>query len=38
MSSVEKEPFRWKQVGHFTGKRFFIGNAIQAYNQLHRKM
>ena len=29
---IEKVPLHLKQVGHFTGKRYFIGNGIQAYN------
>ena len=35
---IEKVPLHLKQVGHFTGKRYFIGNGIQAYNPLQRKM
>ena len=35
---IGKESLQWKQVGHFTGKRYFIGNGMQVYNPLGRKM
>ena len=35
---IGKEPLHRKQLGYFTGKRYLIGNGIQTYKPLHRKM
>ena len=35
---IGKSPLHLQQVGHFTGKSFYIENGIQAYNPLERKM
>ena len=35
---IGKEPLHRKQEGHFTGKRYFIGNSIQAYKLTSQEM